>query len=228
MLDTANRPCRALNSSSRNCSGSPSWPEVTRCSSGHTWRVTVSTNASWPWAKAETIAYDSSNADLGRSRPASIRPSTARVSRWAASGVTAGLTGPWTVTIASTDELVQLDVVDMATLAELRSVLDDEDVVRVGADLGHGIALDAGPDRQGVEAEHLRQHPSGLLIANGDIDPDESVVTGKQPLQLPDRMLLDAVVGHKANVHPARHLLGALVPAPVRRRRDHPGHAGGA
>jgi hypothetical protein len=49
-------------------------------------------------AKVETIAYDSSNADLGRSRPASIRPSTAWVSRNAASGGTAGLTGPWTVT----------------------------------------------------------------------------------------------------------------------------------
>ena len=34
----------------------------------------------------------------GRSRPASIRPSTAWVSRTAASGGTAGFTGPWTVT----------------------------------------------------------------------------------------------------------------------------------
>jgi hypothetical protein len=124
---------------------------------------------------------------------------------------------------ASTDELVQFDVVDMATGAQLRSVLDDEDVVRVDAELGHGIALDAGPDGQGVEAEHLRQHPSGLLIPAGDIDPDESVVTGKQPLQLPDRMLLDAVIGHKANVHLARHLLEAVIPAlslaPPRPRR---------
>jgi hypothetical protein len=103
---------------------------------------------------------------------------------------------------ASTDELVQLDVVDMATLAELRSVLDDEDVVMVGADLGHGIALDAGLDGQGVEAEHLRQHSGGLFVTDGDIDPDESVVASEQPLQLPHRMLLDAVIGHKANVHP--------------------------
>ena len=71
---------------------------MTCCSSGHTSRVAVSTNASWPWAKAETIAYDSSNAERGRSRPASIRPSTARVSRSEASSVTAGFTGPWTVT----------------------------------------------------------------------------------------------------------------------------------
>jgi hypothetical protein len=56
MLDTASNPWRVANSSSRNCSGSPSWPEVTRCYSGHTWRVSVSTNASWPSAKADTIA----------------------------------------------------------------------------------------------------------------------------------------------------------------------------
>jgi hypothetical protein len=98
MLDTANSAWRVPNSSSRNTSGSPRCPEVTRCSSGHTWRVTVSTNPSWPWAKVETIAWDSSKADLGRSRPASIRPSTARVSRSDASSVTAGFTGPWTVT----------------------------------------------------------------------------------------------------------------------------------
>jgi hypothetical protein len=114
---------------------------------------------------------------------------------------------------AITDELVQFDVVDMATGAQLRSVLDDEDVVRVDAELGHGIALDAGPDGQGVEAEGLRQHPSGLLIAAGDIDPGESVVASEQPLQLPHRMLLDAVIGHKANVHLARHLLEAVIPA---------------
>src|SRR4029450_4182017 len=40
-------------------------------------------------------------------------------------------------------------------------------------------------------------------------------------------MLLDAFIGHKANVHPARHLLGALVPAPVRRRCDRAGSAAG-
>jgi hypothetical protein len=31
-------------------------PEVTRCSSGHTSLVASSTNASWPWARAETMA----------------------------------------------------------------------------------------------------------------------------------------------------------------------------
>src|SRR4030095_15158193 len=103
---------------------------------------------------------------------------------------------------ARTDELVQLDIVDMATRAELGGVLDDEDVVMVGADLGHGIALDAGPDVQGGEAGPLRPQPGALLVTDGDIDPDESVVASEQPLQLPHRMLLDAVIGHKANLHP--------------------------
>ena len=56
MFDTANKAWRVPNNSSRNCSGSPRCPEVTRCSSGHTSLVTVSTNASWHWASAETIA----------------------------------------------------------------------------------------------------------------------------------------------------------------------------
>jgi hypothetical protein len=104
--------------------------------------------------------------------------------------------------IARADELVQFHVVDMATRAQLGGMLDDEDVVPVGADLGHGVALDAGLDRQGVEAKDLPQHLGGLLVAHGDIDPDESVVASEQPLQLPHRMLLDAVIGHKANLHP--------------------------
>jgi hypothetical protein len=69
--------------------------------------------------------------------------------------------------IAGANELVELDVVDVTALAELGGVQDDEDVVAVGADLGHGVALDAGPDREGVEAEHVRQDPGGLLVADG-------------------------------------------------------------
>jgi hypothetical protein len=66
-----------------------------------------------------------------------------------------------------------------------------------------------------VEAEHLPQHPGGPLITDGNIDPHESVVASEQPLQLSDRILLDAFIGHEANVHPARHLLGAVGPAPL-------------
>jgi hypothetical protein len=95
----------------------------------------------------------------------------------------------------------------MAARAELWGVQDDEDVVAVGAHLGDGVALDAVADGQGVEAEYLRQDPRSLLVADGDVDPDQPIVAGEQPLQLPDRMLLDAFIGHEANVHPGRHLL---------------------
>jgi hypothetical protein len=105
---------------------------------------------------------------------------------------------------AGADELVQLDVVDVAARAQLGGMQDDEDVVAVGPDLGHGVALDAGTDRQGVEPEHLGQHLGGLLIADRDVDPDQPIVAGQQLLQLPYPMLLDAFIGHEANVHPAR------------------------
>jgi hypothetical protein len=133
---------------------------------------------------------------------------------------------------AGADELVQLDVVDVAARAQLGGVQDDEDVVAVGPHLGHGVALDTGLDRQGVEAEHLPQHLGGLLVADGDVDPDQPIVAGEQLLQLPHRMLLDSFIGHKANVHPAGHLLEA-VPAPslapprprrLSSRAEHPKH----
>jgi hypothetical protein len=81
--------------------------------------------------------------------------------------------------IAGADELVQLDVVDMAARAQLGGVQDDEDVVAVGPDLGHGVALDTRLDRQGVKAEHLPQYPGGLLGAEGDVHPDQPVVAGQ-------------------------------------------------
>jgi len=106
--------------------------------------------------------------------------------------------------VPGADELVQLDVVDVAARAQLGGMEDDEDVVAVGPNLGHGVALDTRLDGQGMEPEGLGQQPGGRLVADGDVDPDQPVVAGQQPLQLPDRMLLDAVIGHKANVHPAR------------------------
>ena len=65
------------------------------------------------------------------------------------------------------DELVQLDVMDVAALAELGSMEDHEDVVAVGADLGDGVALHAGPDGERMEVEDLGQHPGGRLVAAG-------------------------------------------------------------
>ena len=82
---------------------------------------------------------------------------------------------------------------------------------RVGPDLGDGVALDAGLDREGVEAEDLPQDLGGLLVTDGDVDPDQPVVAGQQRLQVLHRMLLDAFIGHEMKVHPARHLLEAVV-----------------
>jgi hypothetical protein len=44
--------------------------------------------------------------------------------------------------VARPDELVQLDVVDVAGLAQFWGVQDDEDMVAVGVDLRHAVALD--------------------------------------------------------------------------------------
>src|SRR5512132_1043068 len=116
--------------------------------------------------------------------------------------------------IAGADELVELDVVDVAAGAELGGVQDHENVVTVGPDLGHGVALDAGLDGERVEAEDLPQHLDGLLVADRDVHPHQPVVAGEQLLQLSDRMLLDSFIGHEMNVHPAGHLLEAVIPAP--------------
>jgi hypothetical protein len=66
-----------------------------------------------------------------------------------------------------------------------------------------------------VEAEHLRQDPGGRLVTDGDVDPDQPVIAGQQHRQVLDRMLLDAFIGHEAHVHPACHLLGAVIHGPV-------------
>src|SRR6478672_8356759 len=67
--------------------------------------------------------------------------------------------------VVAADELVQLDVVDMTTLAELRCVQHGEHVVGVDVDLGHVVALNAIVHRDPVEAEHRRQHLDGDLVA---------------------------------------------------------------
>jgi hypothetical protein len=46
--------------------------------------------------------------------------------------------------VAGADELVQLDIVDVAALAQLGAVQHHEDVVTVGTHLGYGVTLDAG------------------------------------------------------------------------------------
>ena len=68
----------------------------------------------------------------------------------------------------------------------------DEQVVGIGVDLGHLVALQAVPDSEWMEAKHLRQGLGGLLIAFGDIDPHEPILTLEQHLKLLDGTAFNA------------------------------------
>ena len=103
--------------------------------------------------------------------------------------------------VVAADELVQLDVVDVTALAELRCVQHGEHVVGVDVDLGHVVALDAVVHRDPVEAEHRRQHLDGDLVARRDVDPDDGVLTFQQPRQLHDVVPLDAGIADHQHVH---------------------------
>jgi hypothetical protein len=54
--------------------------------------------------------------------------------------------------VVGPDELVKLQEMDMAALAALGGVEHHEQVVGVGVDLGHLVALHAVPDGEGMEA----------------------------------------------------------------------------
>ena len=103
--------------------------------------------------------------------------------------------------VVAADELVQLDVVHVTALAELRCVQHGEHVVGVDVDLGHVVALDAIAHRDPVEAEHLRQHLDGDLVARRDVDPDDGVLTVQQPRQLHDVVPLDAGIADHQHIH---------------------------
>ena len=103
--------------------------------------------------------------------------------------------------VVAADELVQLDVVDVTTLAQLRCVQHGEHVVGIDVDLGHVVALDAIVHRDSVEAEHPRQRLDGDLVARRDVDPDDGVLTVQQPRQLHDVMPLDAGIADHQHIH---------------------------
>jgi hypothetical protein len=104
------------------------------------------------------------------------------------------------------DELVELEVVHVTTLRKLWGVQDHERVVGVHVHLGDVVTVLAVPDGQWVEAEYLGQQLNGLLIAGGDVDPDEPVLAFKQRPELVDGTLLDAGIRDQANIHTARPL----------------------
>ena len=103
--------------------------------------------------------------------------------------------------VVPADELVELDVVHVAALPSLGGVQHDQHVVSVAVHLRHAIALDAVPDRKGMEGEHLRQHARAVVVAVRDVDPDDPAVTAEQFRQLLGRTIFDALLGHQTNVH---------------------------
>jgi hypothetical protein len=122
---------------------------MTCCSSSPTSRARVATKASWCRVRAETIACDSSNDDEGRSRPASTRRRTAPGLAQRQLGVDHRVERPVDRDqVAGSDELVQLQVMDVAALPPLGGVQHHEHVVGIGVHLGHVVALDAVADGQ--------------------------------------------------------------------------------
>jgi hypothetical protein len=120
--------------------------------------------------------------------------------------------------VVPADDLIELEVVHVAALAALRSVQHDQHVVAVAVHLRHAIALHAVPHRQGMKAEHVQERARAAFVATGDVDPDESGVTPEQCGQFVRGPVLDALIGHQANLHLsphaaspiARHSNGAL------------------
>jgi hypothetical protein len=90
---------------------------------------------------------------------------------------------------------------DASAPAALGGMQDDEDMVRVGVDLGNLVALHAVAHGQRMEAEHLGEHPDALLVAGGDVDPHEPLLQGDEQLELLDGLRLDAAVGDHPDVH---------------------------
>ena len=105
------------------------------------------------------------------------------------------------------DELVELDVVHVAGLAQVRRVEDHKDVVAINVNLGHVIAFDAVLDCQRMEAEEIGQHLSGPNVAYRDVDPGDRVFTIEEFLELVDRTLFNSALRKQVDIHPARHLL---------------------
>ena len=99
------------------------------------------------------------------------------------------------------DELVELDIMHMAALADPRCVNNGEHVVAVDVDLGHVIAVDAVPHGDRVEAEDMGQHIHRGLVADRDIYPNNGVLTFEQPWQFRNLMSLDTRITDEQDIH---------------------------
>jgi hypothetical protein len=77
-----------------------------------------------------------------------------------------------------------------------------EQVVGVDVHLGHVVAVLAVLDGQRVELEHLAEHPEGLGVDLGHVDPDQPGSLLEELGELLDGALLDLAVGDQVDVHP--------------------------
>jgi Helix-turn-helix domain len=103
--------------------------------------------------------------------------------------------------VVRADELVELDIVHVAALADLRCVKNREDVIGLDVNLGHVIALGAVPHCDRVEAEHSRQHIDRLPVTDRDVHPDNGVLTFEQPRELLNLMSFDTCIADKQDIH---------------------------
>jgi hypothetical protein len=107
------------------------------------------------------------------------------------------------------DELVKLDVMDVATGPELGSMQHDERVLVVDVHLRDVIALDAVADRQMVKSEHVGQQRGLFRLTDRQVDPDQRVGLREQQLQIVSRPLLDPGLADRVHIHRASPFVGS-------------------
>ena len=100
-----------------------------------------------------------------------------------------------------TGEVVELEQVDVARGTGLGRVQDHQQVIRVGVQLGSVTAFGAVADRKRVEVERVGEHAPRLVIALGDVDPQESVPAHEQLGDLAGLALLGLAIRDPVDVH---------------------------
>ena len=78
--------------------------------------------------------------------------------------------------VATPDELIDLDEMDVAGFTGFGRMNDDEQVFRVGMELWNVPPLDHVANGKWVEPEKVGQVLRRVVPGNGDVHPDEAVV----------------------------------------------------
>ncbi len=159
MVLTVSRPCRARNISSRNVSGSPRWPPVTRCSSCPDVLGELRGVGAQPPGQCGQQSIRELESLVGLELSA-VQSTQHRVHldhrrRLVDRGIERAMDRD---EVALADELVEFDVVDVAPGAGLRRVQHQEQMVVVSMNLGYLIAVRASPESR---ADGTRRSSSG-------------------------------------------------------------------